>query len=133
MSNPKRLFLFDSLGAFLTAFFLGAILTRLEEDVGMPRKVLSYLSILACGYAVYSICCFLFVSENWRRFLVAIAVANLIYCCITIAFVILFFQALTILGLTYFLGEVIIIVGLVCIELVAISKKKQMHISESNP
>ena len=132
ISNPERLFLIDSLGAFLTAFFLGTILTRFEVDFGMPRKVLNPLSILACVYAIYSISCYFFVGREWRPFLKVIATANLIYCCITIGFVISFCQALTILGLTYFLCEIVIIGGLLFIEVLTISKSNNMHNSESN-
>lgn len=131
--NPKRLFLIDSLGAFLTAFSLGIILTRLEEDFGMPLKVLNPLSILACVYAIYSLSCYFFAGVDWRPFLKVIAIANLMYCCLTIGLVILFHQALTILGLIYFSGEIIIIVGLVFIEVLTISKSNAMHISKSNP
>jgi hypothetical protein len=123
--NPKRLFLIDSSGAFLTAFLLGIILTRLEEDFGMPRKIVKPLSVVACIYSIYSICCYFFAGRNWRPFLKVIAIANLLYCFITIASVILFYQALTILGVTYFLGEIIIIGCLVCIELLSISKSNE--------
>ena len=132
-SNPKRLFLIDGLGALITGFLLGVILTRFEEAFGMPRKVLIPLSILACVYVIYSVSCYFFVSKDWRPFLRVIAIANLIYCCITIVFVILFYQVLTILGLLYFFSEIIIIAGLVCIEVFTIAKSNGIHISESNP
>jgi hypothetical protein len=133
ISNPKKLFLIDSLGALLTAFLLGTILTRLEEHFGMPRKVLYLLSILACIYAVYSISCYFFAGVYWRPFLKLIAIANLIYCCIITVVVISFYRALTILGLTYFLGEVLIIGGLVYIEALTIAKSNNIYISETNP
>jgi hypothetical protein len=125
--------LIDSLGAFLTAFLLGIILTRLQEDFGMPRKGLHSLSIVACVYAVYSICCHFFVDGDPRPFLKVIAIANLVYCCITIGFIIAFYQALTILGLTYFVCEIMIIVFLACIELQAISKSNDLNVFESKP
>jgi len=127
-ANPKRLFLIDSLGAFLTAFLLGAVLTRFEDNVGMPRKVLYSLSILACLYAIYSIGCYFFAGRNWRPFLKAIAMANLLYCCLTMGLVISFYQSLTILGLTYFLGELIVIGALIFTELLTVSKSSNIHI-----
>jgi hypothetical protein len=107
--KPKRLFLIDglgafitALGAFITALFLCTILTRFEEDFGMPEKVLNPLSILACVYCIYSISCYFFVGKHWRPFLNVIAIANIMYCCITLVVVIVFYYALTLLGLIYF-------------------------------
>ncbi len=131
-SNPKRIFLIDSFGAFFTAFLLSTILTRLEEEFGMPRKVLIPLSIVACVYAIYSLGCYFLVNGKWRPFLKIIAVANLIYCCVTTGLVILFCQSLTIWGVVYFTSEIIIITGLVFIEALAISKSNGTHISETN-
>jgi type III secretory pathway component EscS len=131
--SPKRLFLIDSLGALLTAFLLGAILTRLEDDFGMPRKVLNPLSIVALVYALYSFNCYLFVRANWRLFLKIITIANAVYCCATIGLVISFYQALTFLGLAYFLGEISIIGGLVYIEVLTIFKDDNMLFYKSHP
>lgn len=133
IANPKRLFLIDSLGAFITAFFLSTVLIRMEKDFGMPRRVLTPLSLLACVYAIYSLGCYFFAGRYWRRFLKLIAIANLIYCCITMVVVLLFYRLLTTIGLVYFLGEIIIIGGLVFIEVLAISKGGHMHISKTNP
>jgi len=127
ISNPKRLFLIDGLGAFLTAFLLGTILTRYEGDFGMPRKVLYPLSLLACVYALYSIGCYFFVAKNWRPFLKAIAMANLMYSFITIGLVIALYQSLTILGILYFSGELIVIGGVIFIELLTVSNNNNEH------
>jgi hypothetical protein len=133
ISNPKGLFLIDCLGACLTAFLLGIILMRLETYFGMPRKALVPLAMLACVYAIYSIGCYLFVGKHWRSFLNAIAIANFIYCCITIGCLVSFYRTLTILGFTYFLSEIIIIGAVVWIEVLAISRSNGMHTSSSNP
>ena len=116
VSNPKRLFLLDSSGAFLTAFFLVAILSIFEEYFGMPRQILTFLSIIALIYAIYSIYCYYFVGDKWRLFLKIICIANGLYCCLTIGLVFYFYPRLTILGITYFLLEIILICGLVIIE-----------------
>ena len=91
-SNPKKLFLIDSLGAVLTAFFLGVILVRFEDSFGMPITILYYLSSIACVYAIYSISCYILLGNNWRPYLKAIAIANLLYCCTTIVLVFYFYQ-----------------------------------------
>lgn len=123
-SNPKRLFLIDSLGAFLTAFLLGVILTRYEAYFGMPGKVLYPLSILACVFGLYSMGCYFWVRSHWRPFLKAIALANLTYCLLTTGLVVSFYQSLTILGILYFSGEMIVVGVLIYIELFAVYKNK---------
>jgi len=123
-SNPKQLFLIDSLGAVLTAFSLGVILTRFEHIFGMPRSILYILSLVACGFAVYSFCCYLFINKNWRPFLTVIAIANLMYCCVTFALIIYLWEELTIWGVGYFLAEIIVIIILVSIEFQAIMSNK---------
>ena len=65
--------------------------------------------------------CFFFAGKHWRRFLRVIAIANLVYCCVTIVLTALYYTVLTNIGLAYFVGEAIIIGGLVCVELVAIA------------
>ena len=115
--NPRRLFLVDGLGALLTAFSLGVILVRFEAYFGMPRSVLYILSAIACIYGFYSISCSFFTTSSWRSFLKVIAVANLLYCCITTGLVFYFYQRLTIFGVAYFLLEIIIIVVLAIVEL----------------
>lgn len=116
-ASPKTLFLIDCLGALLSAFLVGIILTRFESDFGLPRKAAFYLSIIPCVYAIYSFMGFLLIKENWKPYLRIIALANLLYCCLTISLVIYFYQHLTALGLLYFVGEVVVIVGLAFVEL----------------
>ncbi|MDZ4680048.1 MAG: hypothetical protein SH848_08600 [Saprospiraceae bacterium] len=115
--NPKRLFLLDGLGAFLTAFFLGVLLTKFNEYFGMPQKTLNILSVIALVFAFYSIFCFFFVGSNWRTFLKIIAAANLLYCCLTVVLVINFYSSLTFLGVSYFLLEIVVICGVVFVEI----------------
>ncbi len=115
--NPRRLFLLDSLGALLTAFLNGVILTKFQDLFGMPPKVLTILSAIAFTYATYSICCYFFIGQNWRPYMKAIAFANLAYCCLTIGFVFAYYPSTTILGLSYFLAELIVIICLLVIEL----------------
>ena len=115
--NPKRLFLLDGLGALLTAFLLGIVLTAFNEHFGMPPNTLNILALIALGFAVYSICCFFFIGQNWRLFLKIIATANLLYCGLTTALVIYFYPQLTVFGVVYFLLEIVVVCGLVYIEL----------------
>lgn len=109
ITEPKKLFLIDGLGAIVSAFFLGVILTKYEPSFGMPKTALYFLALIACFFTVYSISCYFLVVKNYRPYLNGIAIANLSYCCITIALVLYFYQKLTILGWTYFVLELIVL------------------------
>jgi hypothetical protein len=115
--NPKKLFLIDSIGALLSAILLGLVLARFENIFGMPPKTLYALSFIACIFSIYSFLCFSGKIENWRPYLKIIAIANLLYCLLTIGLIIYFYQKLTVLGLIYFVLEIIIITILAMIEL----------------
>lgn len=116
-SNPKKLFIIDSLGALVTAILIGIVLRMLEDIFGMPEKALNVLGAIAVGFFIYSMSCYFFVAKNWRTYLKLIASANLLYCCLSIAYVIYFYSSLTILGWIYFIVEIVIVGGLVWVEL----------------
>ena len=116
ITEPKKLFLADGLGAFVSAFLLGVILVKYEPSFGMPKTVLYFLASIACLFAVYSLGCLFLVTKNFQPYLKGIALANLSYCCITIALVLYFSQKLTILGWTYFTLELIVLVFLARLE-----------------
>lgn len=132
--NPRKLFLIDSLGALLSAVMLGFVLVRFESFIGMPQKELYALSFIACIFFIYSLTCFLSKSGNWKPYMKLIAIANLIYCCLTIGLIFYLYQQLTALGLAYFVGELIIITILALFELKTTSnsvysvvKKNRLH------
>ncbi len=115
--HPRKLFLVDSLGALLTAFLLGIVLTRFTEEMGIPEKMLYPLCIIALVYVVYSMVCFFLIGKNWRPFLQVIAIANIFYCLLTMGCVFFFFETITIWGWVYFGGEFMVIGSLVYVEL----------------
>lgn len=123
-SNPKKLFLVDGFGALLTAVLLLTVLSRFEDHFGMPRNVVYFLSAVAFAFAIYSFCCSVFVSRNWSNYLKIISIANITYCCLTFGLILYFFQKLTILGLVYFLLEIVVISCLVVLEFKVISAMK---------
>jgi len=53
--------------------------------------------------------------------------ANLMYSFITIGLVIALYQSLTILGILYFSGELIVIGGVIFIELLTVSNNNNEH------
>jgi hypothetical protein len=115
--KPRILFLVDSLGAALTTFFLFIILRDLHVFSGMPKNILTYLSVVALVFCTYSAACFFLLTGNWTPFIRAISIANLLYCVLTMAFIWVYFNQLTTLGFTYFFIEIALLFALVYIEL----------------
>ncbi len=115
--EPKRLFLIDGLGALVTLFFLAVVLTKFQEYIGMPKKELYFLSIFALFFSVYSMTCYFLKPVNWNILLKIIAYANLLYCFITIGYLYYFYENLTVIGLLYFIIEILIIFVLINLEL----------------
>jgi len=118
-------FLIDALGATLITIFLIAGITTFNEYFGMPQETLTILSILALVLAIYSFFCFAFLDNNTQKLLRPIIMANLTYCILTLGLVVYYCNKLTIFGLTYFVGEILIICGLVYIELKTLKASRQ--------
>lgn len=114
--NPKKIFLVDGLGAFLTALILYVIMDRYNEYFGIPQTTLTCLCVIALVFSLYSITCFFILKDKWQPFLKAIITANLLYCCLTAGLVLYSYSSITVLGITYFSVEMMIILGLVFIE-----------------
>jgi hypothetical protein len=123
--KPKTIFIVDGLGALVTASLLFLVLTNFQKHFGMPCEVLSLLSVVALIFSIYSTLCFLFLKENWGLFLKVIMVANLLYCFLSIGIVIYCYSVLTAFGLTYFLVEIAVVVGLVLIESKTLTRVNQ--------
>jgi hypothetical protein len=114
--KPKQLFLIDGLGALLTAFLLGTVLTTFQSLFGMPINVLFLLAAIAVVYAVYSFFNHFRMQKNWKVYMKIIAIANFAYCLLTIGLMIFFCQELTTLGFAYFIIEAFIILSLATLE-----------------
>lgn len=53
-----------------------------------------------------------------------ISLANFLYCCITAGVIISYYELLTFWGIAYFVGEIVIILGVVTIEILVLKKNK---------
>ncbi|MFY7840302.1 MAG: hypothetical protein ACOVP7_08490 [Lacibacter sp.] len=115
--TAQKLFLIDGMGAILSAVMLGSVLTRYEAFFGMPKNVLFVLMAVALLLSVYSFTHAAKQPANPLKRLKLIAVANICYCLLTVALMIAFYPQLTMYGLLYFIGELIIILSLAFLEL----------------
>ena len=124
-NNPKRIFLMDSIGAFLSAMFLFTILSLFTKEFGVPKKTIYLLLGVACIFSIYSFCCFCFFGKQWKVLLRTILIANLFYCLLTIILLAISGNTVTLLALIYFILELILIV---CIALIELKEVNNNHI-----
>lgn len=115
--KQKMLFLIDSIGALLTAFFLYVVMRQFNYYVGMPNQVLTLLSIVAICFFLYSMLCLIILKRNRGPFIKVIGIANFIYCLLTIAMLFKYHHVLTVIGESYFLVEIVLICILSYIEI----------------
>lgn len=120
--SGRHLFFLDGSGALLSAFFLGVVLRQLEPIFGMPQDILQVLALLACAFACYSWTCYFTVKDNWPNFLRVIMVVNILYACLSLVLVYRHFADLTMLGVAYFVLELIVLAGVVYVEYYAVQK-----------
>lgn len=130
--TPRKLFLLDSLGGLLSALLLGVVLARFETTFGVPQKVLYFLSFLAGAYALSSLVSYWRIKEKWKPYMKGIAIANLLYCGLTISLVIYNRQTLTEWGAIYFLLEAVVIVSLAVTELKTVARATEKQGSKQS-
>lgn len=118
----KTVFLIDAIGAVVTSFLLAAVLRTFNEYFGMPKNILSLLSIVAIIFAAYSFSCFVFLKQNSQNFLKPIILANFSYCILTGGLIVYFKNQITLLGIAYFIGEILVVFAVIYIELRAVKQ-----------
>ena len=115
-NQPTQIFLIDGLGAIVSALLLFLILGNFEFFFGMRKSVIDKLAILPIAFSIYSLSCYFINAKNWRVLLKIIAVANILYCCLSFGLVINQYEHITIYGILYFLIEKMIVITLALIE-----------------
>ena len=116
INKPKAIFLVDSIGAFLSAFYLLIISRFCSDFFGINPSTLQLLTILPIVFCIYSACCYLLIIRGYKPFILIIAIANFLYCLITMVLIFTHYSELTILGLSYFILELMIIGIIVYLE-----------------
>lgn len=115
--NPRKLFLYDGLGALLSAFLLGVVLVQLEWFFGIPKTSLYFLAFLPCLFAIYDLIYYQKNNGNISTPLRGIAIVNLLYCCLSLGVAFYHFNVITIYGWIYIVLEILIVVTIASIEL----------------
>ena len=114
--SSKNIFLVDGIGAWLSGFLMGGILPIFRDWIGLPLWVFFSLSILGFAYGCYSIICHWLQLQERSYFLIVIIVLNVFYC-VLLALTIFMFKNLTRIGQAYFIGEILVILALVAVEI----------------
>lgn len=122
--RPAALFMLDSLGAALTSLSLFIISRNFAGYFGLPGYILTCLSLIALLLCIYSAFCFFLLKTNWTPYLRIIAIGNFFYCMLTLLLMYRFFNELTLLGLSYFIAEISIILAIVYLELIVARRLK---------
>lgn len=115
--TPRKLFLLDGVGALVSAFMLGVVLVQLEERIGIPANTLYLLAAFPVFFALFDFVSMRRKSEEQRRLLRVIALANLSYCVLSLGLAIYHGHTVTPLGWTYICAEIAIVMTLALVEL----------------
>lgn len=122
ISNPKKVFQLDGLGAMLSAVLLGVVLVKWESVFGIPTSTLYLLAAIPCLFAVYDFYCYLKVDKMTGAFLKGIALANLLYCALSIGLALSHLDTITLFGWAYIIGEIVLVTVIALFEL-SVSKR----------
>ena len=114
--DGRTIFLLDGVGAVISTLLLALALPALRPVLGMPHAFLWPLAGIAALFAAYSFTCFRLADHADPRFLRAIAVANGLYCVLTLILVGVAWSEVSALGVAYFVGEALVIGALVVFE-----------------
>ena len=116
----------DALGAAITGIIILYVLKPNQIFIGLPEQILGTLGTIALLFSVYSFGCF-FAKTTKRNvaqlLLKIIAIANMLYCGLTISLICIYRFDISMLGTAYFIGEVVVILSLVLAEWMLIKKE----------
>lgn len=118
--TPKFVFLFDAIGALLTCTLIGGLLVSYQSYIGLPFTWLYILASIAAVLTIYSSLCAVLIQKKWSPFLKVIITANSLYTCLTTALIIIYSQELKSLGFAYFIGEILVLMGVIWLEIKAL-------------
>lgn len=111
------------MGALLSAGFTGLILIRYSLFLGLSVSLLQSLSLVALGFAAYSLTCCFFVTKTKLWMLAAIMLANLSYGLISL-FIILTKDFITWRGKLVLALEIAVVLLVVFLEFGVFRKMK---------
>ena len=121
--NQRNIFLFDGIGALLSACFTGLLLPRYSLFLGLSVSLLQALAFVALLYAAFSLTLYFFVNTKKLWMLKTIMFANLFYCLVALL-LILFRERITWRGQLVLSLEIFVILLVVLVEFNLYRKNK---------
>lgn len=118
LTEARSLFAIDSVGAFVSTISLGFILPYFNSYIGMPVNILYLLAFFAFCFLCHSFYHFYYFRENFGPKLRLVALINIAYCLLTLALLFYFKSEVSMLGKSYFIVEIILVVSLSIQELI---------------
>ena len=116
VSNKRKLFLIDGMGALVSALVIGGVMTRLPEWFGLPHFILHSLALVAFALAFYGFMNALGLFGQHRVLLWATFMGNCFYIVFTGLLLVMFARSLKPLDFAYFIGEMAIVAVLAAVE-----------------
>lgn len=126
--NKRSIFLFDAVGALLSAMLSLVILPNFSELLGLPKEYLHALGIFPIIYGAYSLSCYFLIKKYHPLLLLGIIAANLLYCLISVGLII-FYKSLTGMGQALLFAEILVILFVVTVELKVYKKSFRSELS----
>ncbi len=116
LKEPKKIFLYDGVGALISAFFLGVVLVYFQEHIGIPKNTLYLLASFPILFFVYDVVCFFIVEKKMSIAIYILAIMNFLYCILSI--VLALFHSVTImpLGWIYIVLELLVLALIIIVE-----------------
>lgn len=114
--QPKKIFLFDGLGAMLSTALLYFLLMPNAAWIGLSVTQINALVIGALCLVGYDLIARIVYTPERGWLIKVLALLNTLYCITTLSVLILHYTSITILGWAYFLGEMAIVGVLVYLE-----------------
>lgn len=127
LSIPKnikyKIFIIDASGALFSAFMLGVVLVNFNEYIGLPVKILNLLAFFPVLFFLIDIYFTINYQKNNKLFLKIIGSLNLFYCFLSLIILINYFETIKIIGLIYFILEIIIVASIALLEFKIMKKE----------
>jgi hypothetical protein len=118
-TSARKWLLIDGFGAIITALMC-LVVAGFESFFGMPEKVMFVLSGVAVFFSVFSFSSYYFAKNRFEKYLSIILSANIVYCLSVSVLMGIYFVKLTVFGIAYFAGEIIIVTMLVYAEYIRV-------------
>ena len=107
----------DALGAGISSILLGVVLPKFQAFFGIPKTILYFLGTIPVFFILYDFIGYSKTEESLGFWLKGIAFLNIAYCFVSLICVFLHKETLTFWGWIYIIGEILIVLLLVIIEL----------------